>query len=232
MGAQITQVLATGGFEVSLLGLSDDALAAARKRIEDGRFGLNAGVARGKLERAESLRAAARITYTRSIEEACSGAGLVIEAVPEDLALKSEVFRRIDRLTGPDAVLASNTAGLPITALSNVTTRPERVIGWHWAQPAAVSRLAEIVVTPLTDPSTVERVESMARRCGKNPVVINDQPANWGFVTNRVMSLVRYEAERIVLEGVATREQVDTLLKDCFRWPFGPFEGREQSNYE
>ena len=232
MGAQIAQVLAVSGFNVSLMGIEDQALENARERIEQGRFGMLASIERGKLNRAKFEKASARIAYTRSIEEACTDADLVIEAVPEDLALKSEIFSQIDRLTKAEAILASNTAGLSITALSNATSRPERVVGWHWAQPTVVIKLAEIVITPKTDASVIQEIENTARRCGKNPVVINDQPANWGFVTNRIMSLVRYEADRIVAEGVATKDQVDTLLKDCFRWPFGPFESQDQDKYE
>lgn len=232
MGAQIAQVFATHGYEVSLLGIEKQALAGARDRIENGRFGLHASVARGKLTAGEAEQASSHITYTSSYAEACADSTLIVEAVPEKLSLKQEIFAKLGDVAKPEAILASNTAGLSITELASVTSHPERVLGWHWSQPAVVMQLAEIVVTPITDKKVINTVEDTARRLGKNPVVIQDLPGAWGFVTNRIMATIRKEAEQIVADGVATQEQVDTLLRDCFRWPFGPFEGQNQDNIE
>ena len=99
----------------------------------------------------------------------------------------------------------------------------EQVIGWHWASPAPVMKLAEIVRTASTSEETIATVSDMAARCGKNPIVVNDTPTSWGFVANRVYFAMIREANRVVDEGVATREQVDQLMTDCFRWPAGPF---------
>ena len=111
---------------------------------------------------------------------------LVIEAVPERIDVKIEVFRDLDAIAPEATILASNTSGLPITALAAATDRPDRVIGWHWASPAPVMRLAEIVVTPQTSEETIDAVTEAARRCGKNPIVVKDNPMAWGFVANRV----------------------------------------------
>ena len=232
MGAQIAQVLAVSGIEVSLIGDDEDALADARLRIEDGRFGMRAGVKLGKLSQHDFEQATARICYTTSLQEACVGVELIIEAVPEDLQLKCQVLEKADALTNADTIFATNSAGLSIAPLAAATNRPDRVIGWHWAQPAAVMKLAEIVVTPQTSAAVIREIEDTARRCGKNPIVINDQQDSWGFVTNRIMAVVRNEADRIVAEKIATPEQVDALIKDCFRWPLGPFEGQQQANYQ
>ena len=97
------------------------------------------------------------------------------------------------------------------------------MIGWHWASPAYVMKFAEIVVTAATAPAVTRSVEDVARRCGKNPVVVKDQPMSWGFVANRVYGAMLREAARVVEEGVATHEQVNQLMVDCFRWPVGPF---------
>lgn len=232
MGAQIAQVLAVSGIRVSLIGDDEGALADARLRIEDGRFGMRAGVKLGKLSQHDFEQATARLSYTTSLEEACRAVELIIEAVPEDLQLKCRVLAKADALSNADTIFATNSAGLSIATLAAATRRPDRVIGWHWAQPAAVMKLAEIVVTPQTSAAVIREIEDTARRCGKNPIVINDQQDSWGFVTNRIMAVVRSEADRIVAEKVATPEQVDALIKDCFRWPFGPFEGQQQANYQ
>jgi len=148
----------------------------------------------------------------------------VVEAVPVVLDLKCAVFRQMDELAQPRAILTSNSAGLPITALAWATRRPGQVMGWHWAQPCAVMRMAELVRAPSTTDETVAVVSDLARRCGKNPVVVKDQPEVWGYVANRINAAVRRESRRVVDEGICTEAEVDTLMKDCFRWPMGPFE--------
>ena len=224
MGSQIGQVLATAGFDVVLHDVSTAQLAGGRERIEHGRFGLCRGVARGKLPAAEAEAALGRIRTTSDLAEACRAADLIVEAVPEDIGLKIAVFRRLDELAPPHAILASNTAGLSITALAQATDRPAQVIGWHWFQPCAVMKLAEVVVHPGTSSETLDTLLAAARRAGKNPVVVKDQPLTWGFVGNRINRAVRQEAARIVAEGIATPEQVDQIMRDGFGWPMGPFE--------
>jgi 3-hydroxyacyl-CoA dehydrogenase len=222
MGSGIAQVTAVAGFDTVCYDVSPDALRAAREHVTTGRFGLDGGVARGKLTRDEADAALARLAFTGSFEEAAA-ADLVIEAVPERLELKVRVFRELDRAAAPGTILASNTSGFPIAALAAATDRPERVIGWHWASPAPVMRLAEIVVTQDTSAATVETVRDAATACGKHPVVVRDDPTAWGFVTNRVYFAMVREAQRVVDAGIATRDEVDQLMIDCFRWPAGPF---------
>ena len=142
---------------------------------------------------------------------------------PDAIAFRHEVFRDLDRLAPASTILASNSSGLPITALAAATDRPDRVIGWHWASPAPVMKLAEIVVTPMTSDPTIAMVRETARGCGKNPIVVKDNPMAWGYVANRVYFAMVREAQRAVDEGLATRDEVDQLMMDCFRWPSGPF---------
>jgi 3-hydroxyacyl-CoA dehydrogenase len=160
--------------------------------------------------------------FSSSLEDVASR-DLVIECVPESLDLKIKVFRDLDGLAGPDTILASNTSGFPVTALAAVTERPEKVIGWHWASPAPVMSFAEIVVTPSTDEQTTETVRQVAVRCGKNPVVVQDFPTQWGFVANRIYFAMLREAQRVVDAGIASEDDVNKLMTDCFRWPVGPF---------
>lgn len=222
MGSGITQVVALGGHSTVCHDIDAHALDAARKSIRGGHFGLEEALRRGKITPDEMAHAESRIRFTHDIEEAFD-AELVIEAVPERMDLKIELFRELDRRTPQQAVLASNSSGFPICALAAATDRPDRVVGWHWASPAPVMRLAEIVRTPHASTETISLVTGLARQLGKNPIVVQDTDTAWGYVANRVYRAVRREADRVVQEGIATHEQVDQLLIDCFRWPAGPY---------
>jgi 3-hydroxybutyryl-CoA dehydrogenase len=222
MGGGIAQVCAVAGFDVVCYDIAPDALTAAREHATTGRFGLESAVSRGLLSRDDADAARARISFTGSFDDAAN-TDLVIEAVPERLELKVHVVRDLDRAAPSATILASNTSGLPIAALSAATDRPDRVIGWHWASPAPVMKLAEIVVTPETSDATIATVKDAAARCGKHPIVVKDNPMQWGFVANRVYFAMVREAQRIVDEGIATRDEVDQLMIDCYRWPSGPF---------
>ena len=222
MGGGIAQVCALAGDEVVCYDIAPAALDDARAHVTTGRFGLDGAVARAKVTREEADAALQRITFTSSFETAAT-TDLVIEAVPERLEVKIRVFRDLDRIAPPETILASNTSGLPIAALAASTDRPDRVIGWHWASPAPVMKLAEIVVTPETSAATIATVTDAATRCGKHPIVVKDNPMQWGFVANRVYFAMVREAQRVVDEGIASRADVDQLMMDCFRWPSGPF---------
>jgi len=222
MGAGIAQVTAAAGYETRCYDLAPEALTAAREHVTTGRYGLDSGVARGKLTRDDADAALTRLTFTDSLE-AAAGTDLVIEAVPERLDLKIRVFRDLDRLAPEGTILASNTSGFPIQALAAATDRPDKVIGWHWASPAPVMKLAELVTTRDTAASTVETVREVATRCDKHPIVVRDTAMAWGFVANRVYFAMVAEAQKVVDEGIATTAEVDELMVDCFRWPAGPF---------
>ena len=223
MGAGIAEVTATAGYETVCYDVDAGALERGLEHVTTGRYGFERGVERGKLTREDADAALARLSFTAAFDDAAD-VDLVVEAVPEKLELKQQVFRDLDAAAPADTILASNTSGFPIGQLAAVTGRPELVIGWHWASPPAVMRLAEIVRAEGTSDETVQTVVDVATACGKNPVVIADAPSGaWGFVANRVYMAMIQEANRCVDEGIATREQVDMLMVDCFRWPVGPF---------
>ncbi len=222
MGAGIAQVAATAGFATACYDLDPGAVERARDITSTGRYGFERGVERGKLTREQADAARERLTFTNRFENVVA-TDLVVEAVPEHLDLKVRVFRDLDRAAPDATILASNTSGFPIAALAAATDRPDRVIGWHWASPAPVMRLAEIVRTRDTSDATIDTVTRVAAACGKNPVVVRDAPTAWGFVANRVYFAMIAEAQRVVASGVATSDEVDQLMMDCFNWPAGPF---------
>ena len=222
MGGGIAQSLAQAGYRVICTDIASEALETARNDAEQGRFGLAGAVARGKLAADEADAARERITWSDSFEQAADS-DLVIECVPEKLDVKLAVFRSLDEAAPDHTILASNTSGVPIAAMAGATRRPSRVIGWHWASPAFVMKFAEIVVTETTDQAVRDRVMACATKCGKNPVVVRDNPLEWGFVANRIYFAMLREASRVVDEGVATHAEVNDLMVDCFRWPVGPF---------
>lgn len=223
MGSGIAQVLAQAGNEVHCTDVADEALAKAREGVTNGRYGFERAVDRGKLDRAQADAALARLSFSTNFEAAVAEAELVIECVPERLDLKIKIFRELDRLAPASAILASNSSGFPLAALAASTDRPANVIVWHWASPPVLMKFAEIVVSEDTDPKVIEKVREVATGCGKNPVVIKDHPMAWGYVANRVYAAMITEASRVVAEGVASHDDVNQLMVDCFGWPVGPF---------
>jgi 3-hydroxyacyl-CoA dehydrogenase len=223
MGSGIAQVLAQAGNVVHCTDVSEEVAEEARVGVTSGRYGFDRAVDRGKLDRSEADAALERLTFSTDFEGAVRDAELVIECVPEKLDLKIKVFRELDRLAPANAILASNSSGFPLAALAAVTDRPANVIVWHWASPPVIMKFAEIVVMDETDAKAIERVREIAAGCGKNPVVVKDHPMAWGYVANRVYAAMITEASRVVSEGVASHEEVNQLMVDCFGWPVGPF---------
>ena len=222
MGSGIAQVMAIAGHEVVCYDVADEALEKGRAIVDTGRFGVRSAVERGKLTTEDADAALARITFSSDFDEACA-TDVVIEAVPERLDLKIRVFRDLDRKAPASTILASNSSGFPISAIAAATDRPDKVVGWHWASPAPVMKLAEIVRTKETSDDTIEIITRLAAAAGKNPIVVKDTARHWGYVANRVYGAMGREARQVVAEGIATAEEVDQLMVDCFRWPTGPF---------
>lgn len=223
MGGGIGQALLQAGYGVTIHDVAQDAIDETRERIVTGNYGLERAIAEGYLTEAEKANAMDRVTFTLDLEEAVEAADIVVEAVPEDLSTKGRVFRRLDKMTN-DVPLYSNTSGLSITAIANAVEDPSRVAGLHFFNPAPVMDLVEIVRTPDTDPAVVDCGRTLVADLGKEFIVIDDAPDSYGFVANRAFGALRREAQRIVDEGVATEEQVNTALKEGYNHPVGPFE--------
>lgn len=225
MGSGIGQACLQRGLAVTIRDIDEEILADARERIEHGNYGLDRAVEGGHLTAEERADALDRLTLTTDLDEAVADCDLVIEAVSEDLALKGRVFRELDDST-EDVPLYSNTSGFSIAAIANAVEDPSRVCGAHFFNPAQVMSLCEVVRTPQTDEWVVETIEDLCETLGKTAVVIEDAPGEYGFVANRCFAALRREAQRIVDEGVATEEQVDTALVEGYNFPVGPFSLR------
>jgi len=216
MGAGIAQVAAEAGLEVRILDPVDGAYDRARDRI--GGF-LERRVAKGQLHAGAADAALARIGEAGSVAD-LAAADLVVEAIPEDLALKRDAFRRLDAAAAPATILATNTSSLSVGAIAEATTRAGRVVGMHFFNPVPIMALVEVIAAPRTDPAVVAAAVELARRLGKTPVEAADTP---GFIVNRVARPFYLESLRIVGEGAATVAEVDAALRDAgFR--MGPFE--------
>jgi 3-hydroxybutyryl-CoA dehydrogenase len=221
MGAGIAQLALEAGHEVVLHDVDDVALDRATDRIRDG---LARRAARLELD-PDSIDdwvdgRIAPLRRTDVLEQLGDDADIVIEAALEDLELKRTIFRTLDSVADPRTILATNTSALPIAAIAEATTRPERVIGLHFFNPAPVMRLVEVVPGPRTAPAVVDRATRLVESWGRTPVPSADRP---GFIVNRVNRPFTIEALRILEDGAATVEQVDEAMRDV-GYPLGPFE--------
>ena len=218
MGRGIAHASAVGGFRTVLHDVSAEALERAFEQIGKD---LDEGVARGKLGADEASAARLRITTEQELDAAGADADFVIEAVPEDIDLKLRTFARLDEVCREDVVLASNTSALSVTEIAAATRRPARVLGMHFFNPVPKMKLVEIVRALETGDHAVAVTEEVARRMGKETVLVKDSP---GFVTSRVNVLIGNEAFLMLQEGVASAADIDKALKLGLNHPMGPFE--------
>lgn len=215
MGNGIAHVFAQYGWEVELSDVSADALERALATI---RQNMDRQMKKGALTEATRDAALARIRTATALDGARE-ADFVVEAATENAAIKFDVFAQLDRLAGEQAILCSNTSSISITEIAGRTGRPARVVGMHFMNPVPVMPLVEVVRGLRTDPAVVSRVMDTARALGKTPVEVADSP---GFVSNRVLMPMINEAVYCVMEGVASAEAVDTVMKLGMNHPMGP----------
>ena len=215
MGNGIAHTFALSGFDVMLIDVSPEALARARSTIAAN---LERQVKKGIIDAAAKEATLSRISAAEAVDTA-SDASLVIEAASEDVALKFRLFAELDRVTPPAAILATNTSSISITEIGAHTRRADRVIGMHFMNPVPVMELVEVIRGLATSDATAATIVSLAKRLGKTPVEVQDYP---GFVANRVLMPMINEAVYCVMEGVATPEAVDTVMKLGMNHPMGP----------
>ena len=215
MGNGIAHVFARAGFEVSLYEMSERAL---EKGLATIRTNLDREAAKGKIDPAEAPKIFSRIRPVHRPQD-LSDCTLVIEAATERLLVKQEIFRELDELLGPEAILATNTSSISITKLAAGTGRPDKVIGMHFFNPVPVMALVEVIRGLQTSDETFATVRELALAASKTPVEVNDAA---GFVSNRVLMPLLNEAMFAVMEGVATAEAVDEIFRLGMAHPMGP----------
>jgi 3-hydroxybutyryl-CoA dehydrogenase len=215
MGAGIAQVCVQAGVETIGREVSEELGERARARVEHY---LGRGVEKGRLSGEEKEAALARLRTTTELTE-LGGCDLVIEAIVEDLDAKRGLFQELDRVVGTDAVLATNTSALSVTAVAAATDRPERVVGMHFFNPAPVLPLVEVVRTELSSDEAVETALEFARRIGKDPIRCADTP---GFVVNRILIPLLNDCVRVLDEAGVTPEDLDKAMTAGVNWPIGP----------
>jgi len=215
MGNGIAQVAARAGFDVVMRDVGQEFLARGMTSIDKS---LQRDLDKERLSKDEKRAIMARIKTTTDIG-ALSEAVIVVEAVNEDLKVKTEVFRSLDEVTKTDAILASNTSSISITKLGAITKRPDKVIGMHFMNPVPVMKLVEIIRGAATSDETYEKTRALAEKLGKTPLECQDSP---GFISNRVLMPMINEAIFALYEGVATRESIDGIMKIGMNHPMGP----------
>ncbi len=218
MGRGIAHAAALGGYRTIL----EDILPASLRRAEgEIRANMDKAVELGKVARPEADAALGRLEYASSIEEAARAADLVIEAVPEEIESKIEIFTLLDKICPPATILASNTSSLSVTEIASVTYRAPRCLGMHFFNPVHKMKLLEIVRALETDEETLAAAVDVGRRMGKEVVVVKESP---GFITSRINAMIGNEAFYMLQEGVATAADIDKALKLGLNHPMGPFE--------
>ena len=215
MGNGIAQVAARAGYRVVMRDVNDEFLQRGIGAIDKS---LQRDVDKGRLSAEEKQSTIDRIKTTTELE-ALRDASFIIEAVTEDLTVKTEVFKALDRITSPEAILASNTSSISITRLGAATSRPDKVIGMHFMNPVPVMKLVEVIRGLATSTETYEKVRGLTDKLGKTALDCNDSP---GFVSNRVLMPMINEAVFTLYEGVATRESIDGIMKLGMNHPMGP----------
>ncbi len=220
MGSQIAlQIAYSGRYEV---GLVDADPAQLERAAEQNRKLVARAVEKGRLTGEQAEQALGRIRSTGDLAQAVSDAGLVIEAVFENLDVKRRVWGLLERHAPRDAILASNSSTIAISRLAEVTTRPERCCNMHFFHPVTVMQLCEVVKGPRTSEETVEAAMAFVRSIDRVPVRINKEIH--GFIVNRILFAAAEEAMRLYERGYATIEDIDTAVKKGLNWPMGPFE--------
>jgi 3-hydroxybutyryl-CoA dehydrogenase len=215
MGAGIAQLCVQAGFETVGREVTDELGRRGRATIE--RY-LARGVEKGRLTQEEGEAALGRLRLTTDVAD-LGGCDLVIEAIVEELEAKRTLFAELDGIVGPEAILATNTSALSVTAIAAATSRPQRVVGMHFFNPAPVLPLVEVIRTEQSDPAAVDTAFAFAERLGKQPIRCNDTP---GFVVNRILIPLLNDCVRVLDEAHVTPEDMDKAMVNGVGWPLGP----------
>ncbi len=215
MGNGIAHVCAQCGHDVTLIDLNAQVLEKALATIDKN---LGRMVKKEKISEDDKAATLGRLATAESLD-AAAGADLAIEAVFESFEVKKAIFEKLDEVCGPDAILASNTSSISITKIAACTSRPEKCIGMHFMNPVPMMKLVEVITGQATDPDILAKIMQISKDLGKVPVAVEDYP---GFISNRVLMPMINEAVYCLMEGVADKESIDTVMKLGMAHPMGP----------
>lgn len=227
MGGGIAQVLAIAGYEVIVRDLTDEINEATKESIFESKWGMKRSVEVGKLPFDRCQEAMQRIRFTTEVQD-LADCDLVIEAVPEQLELKQQVFRELDEILKPEAIIVSNTSGFVIEEIADqvLESRKQQVAGMHFFNPVPIMKTCEVIYTPQTTQETVDTVRAVAEKAGKITPLVKDTPGSYGFIVNRIFAAARREADRLVADGIATPEDIDRAVMGGRNWPAGFYGDR------
>ena len=227
MGGGIAQVLAIAGYDVLIRDINEEVIEATRDSVFDGKWGIKRGVERGKLAFDDARVAMDRISFTTDLA-GLKDVDFVIEAIPEKLELKQQVFAELDGLVKPGAIFATNTSGFCIADVARDVSdaRKPLFVGMHFSNPVTTMRMCEVIYTPETSQETIDTTKGLAEAGGKVVSMVKDTPGTYGFILNRVFGAAYREAKAIVDAGIATPEDVDKAMITGRNWPAGFFGAR------
>lgn len=218
MGNGIAHVFAQNGYHVRLVDVSESALQQGMQTIEKN---LDRMLAKGSLTEADKTATLGRVTPHLAIDRGLADADLVVEAATERVELKLDIFRSLDKIVAPEAILASNTSSISIGKIASASLHPQRVIGMHFMNPVPVMKLVEIIKGYNTSDEVAQRIRDLSVALGKIPVLVHDYP---GFVANRILMPMINEAIQSLFEGVAGVEEIDQVMKLGMAHPMGPLQ--------
>lgn len=227
MGGGIAQGFAVAGFPVVVRDISDEAIEATRQAMFEGKWGLKRAVELGKLKFDDAVAAMGRVTLTTVLAD-LAGCDIIVEAIPEKLELKQQVFKELDSLAKADCIFASNTSGFAIADVARDVSpaRKALFVGMHYSNPVTTMRMCEVIHTPESTAETVQTVRDLAEASGKVVSMVKDTPGTYGFLLNRIFGAAYREARAIVDAGIATEEDIDKAMITGRNWPAGFFGAR------
>lgn len=227
MGGGIAQVAAIAGYDVVVRDISDEMIDATRESLFASKWGIKRAVEIGKLKFDEAMAAMERVSFTTEIE-GLADCDIVIEAVPEKLELKQEVFKELDQAVKPEAIFASNTSGFVIADIARDVSEARKplVVGMHFSNPVPTMKMCEVIYTSETSEDTIDSARELAEATGKAVSMVKDAPETYGFLLNRIFAAARREADAIVEAGIATEEDIDKAMITGRNWPAGFYGAR------
>ncbi len=227
MGGGIAQITAVAGYDVVVRDINDDAIHATKQAMFEGKWGIKRAVEIGKLKFDDGFAAMERVSFTTKMED-LADCDLVIEAIPEKLELKQQVFADLDKVAKPGAIFASNTSGFVIQDIARDVSdeRKKLFVGMHYSNPVPTMKMCEVIYTPQSDEEVVDAAKQLALATGRVVSMVKDMPETYGFLLNRIFGAARREAQAIVDAGIATPEDIDKAMISGRNWPAGFFGAR------